>query len=160
MLYELYRAFPKGKSWDAESGAVYDLNSNKLRPDYWTSADAAGLPVFPGLVRYDEVSQGEIKHALRFTVSSTQKGFIHPATHYASSKTNPNLPPMGLRIRMKKSYNISSYTGQARVILEGLKKYGMIVADNGSDWFITGAADKRWDDEDLSQLKFSLGTLQ
>ncbi len=153
MLYELYHAFARGNSWDADSGAVYDLRSNALRPDYWTSADAAGLPIFPGLVRYDEVANGEVTHALRFTVETTQRGFIHPATHFASSETDENLPPMGLRVRLKRDYDISGFTGEARVILEGLKKYGMIVADNGSDWFITGAADTRWDDEDLNQLK-------
>lgn len=153
MLYELYKAYPKGNSWDAEGGAVFNLRSNKLRPQYWTSADAAGLPIFAGLVRYDEVMSGEIKHALRFTVSSTQRGFIPPATHFASSKTDENLPPMGLRFRLKSDYDTSRFTGQARVILEALKKYGMIVADNGGDWFITGDGDPRWDDEDLNQLK-------
>lgn len=153
-LYELYRSFPqRDGSWNADSGAVYDLFSNALRPEYWTSADAAGLPILPGLARYDEVAAGSVNHALRFTVSRSQKGFIHPATHYASSSNDANLPPMGLRVRMKADFDISRYTGQSRVILEGLKKYGMIVADNGSNWYITGAADTRWDDEDLNQLK-------
>lgn len=153
MLYELYRAFPQSNSWNADSAAKYDLRSNALRPDYWTSADAAGLPILPGLARYDEVAAGVVQHALRFTVSRTQKGFIHPATHYASSSTDANLPPMGLRVRLKSTYDLSRFTGQSRVILEGLKKYGMIVSDNGSNWFITGASDTRWNDDDLNQLK-------
>ncbi len=152
-LYELYNAAFNGTSWQASSGAVFDLNSNTLRPDYWTSTDAAGLPVLPGLARYDEVAAGEIKHALRFTVEETQRGFIHPATHFAADSSNANLPPMGLRLRLKANYDISHFTGQSRVILEALKKYGLIVADNGSDWFITGASDTHWNDEDLNQLK-------
>jgi hypothetical protein len=152
-LYELYRAFQVGSGWNADSGAIFDLTSNALRPEGWTSADAAGLPILPGLARYDEVASGRITHALRFTVSRTQRGYIHPATHFASSSTDPNRPPMGLRLRLKASFDTSGYTGQARVILEALKVYGMIVADNGSDWYITGAADPRWDDEDLGQLK-------
>ncbi len=153
ILYELYKGFYVGPGWEASSGAIFDLRSNKLRPESWTSADAAGLPIFPGLVRYDEVSAGAIHHALRFTVERTQRAYIHPATHYASDDTNANLPPMGLRLRLKASYDISQYTGQARVVLEALKKYGMIVADNGTNWFITGATDSRWDDDDLDQLK-------
>jgi hypothetical protein len=152
-LYELFAASKGTSRWSADSGAVFDLTSNALRPDGWTSADAAGLPIFPGLVRYDEVAGGHIDHALRFTVSRSQKGYLHPATHYASSSTDPNLPPMGLRLRLKASFNVSSYTGEARVVLDALKKYGMIVADNGSNWFISGAADTRWNDSDLDQLK-------
>jgi hypothetical protein len=152
-LYELYNAWPRKNYWDASSGAVYDLKSNKLRPKYWTSADAAGLPILPGLVRYDEVVAGQLHHAIRFTVKKTQKGFINPATHYASNSTNVNLPPMGLRLRLKANYDISKYTGQSRVILAAMKKYGIIVADNGSNWFLTGASDKRWNDNDLNQLK-------
>jgi hypothetical protein len=152
-LYELYAASPGASRWSAASGAVFDLRSNALRPDGWTSADAAGLPIFPGLVRYDEVASGRIDHALRFTVSRTQRAYLHPATHWASSSTAPNLPPMGLRLRLKASFDVSTYTGQARVVLNALKKYGMIVADNGSNWFITGAADTRWNDTDLNQLK-------
>ena len=152
-LYEMFAATPRGDHWDASSGAVFDLRSNALRPDGWTSADAAGLPIFPGLVRYDEVASGHIDHALRFTVASTQRGYIHPATHFASSSTNPALPPMGLQLRLKANFDVSGYHGQARVVLDALKKYGMIVADNGSNWFITGAADSRWDDNDLNQLK-------
>ena len=153
ILYELYRAFYAGPGWDADSGAKWNLNSNALRPLGWTSADAAGLPILPGLVRYDEVEAGAIRHALRFTVWRTQRGFILPATHFASDSADPNRPPMGLRVRLKADYDISGYYGQARVILEALKKYGMIVADNGSSWFITGAPDPRWDDTDLDQLK-------
>jgi hypothetical protein len=158
VLYELYKGAYVGPGWEASSGAVFNLRSNDLRPETWTSADAAGLPIFPGLVRYDEVSAGVIHHALRFTVERTQRAYIHPATHYASDDTNANLPPMGLRLRLKASYDISHNTGQARVVLEALKKYGMIVADNGSNWFITGATDSRWDDEDLDQLKKVLGS--
>ncbi|PIV90292.1 hypothetical protein COW46_03370 [Candidatus Gracilibacteria bacterium CG17_big_fil_post_rev_8_21_14_2_50_48_13] len=152
-LYELYAAEKIGNLWHVGSGAIFDLASNLLRPDYWTSADAAGLPIFPGLVRYDEVQSGKITHALRFTVSKTQKGFIHPATHFASSSVDANRPPMGLRLRLKADYDISHITGASRVILEALKTYGMIVADNGSDWFISGATDSRWNDEDLEQIK-------
>jgi hypothetical protein len=152
-LYELFAAAASGGRWTAASGAVFDLTSNALRPEGWTSADAAGLPIFPGLVRYDEVASGHIDHALRFTVSRTQAAYLHPATHLASSSTDTNLPPMGLRFRLKASFDVSSYTGQARVVLNALKKYGMIVADNGSNWFISGAADTRWNDTDLDQLK-------
>ena len=154
ILYELYRAFFIGPGWDASSGAVFDLTSNALRPEGWTSADAAGLPIFPGLARHDEVvEQGAIHHALRFTVSSTQAAYIHPATHYASSDTNADAPPMGLRLRLKANYDISGFSGASRVILAALKTYGMILADNGSNWYISGATDTRWDDEDLNQLK-------
>ena len=152
-LYELFNARRAGAGWDADSGAVFDLSSNALRPDGWTSADAAGLPIFAGLIRYDEVQAGQIDHALRFTVARTQRGFIHPATHFASSSSDPSLPPMGLRLRMKASYDVSGFTGAARVILEALRRYGMIVADNGSNWYITGASDPRWNDADLDQLK-------
>ena len=152
-LYELYHAQRAGNGWRAGSGAVFDLGSNTLRPDGWTSADAAGLPILPGLVRYDEVQSGAILHALRVTVETTSRGFIHPATHFASDDDNPNLPPMGLRLRLRADYDISHFTGEARVILEALKRYGLIVADNGTSWFITGATDSRWNDEDLDQLK-------
>lgn len=152
-LYEMYRAFPRDGHWDADSGAVFDLRSNALRPDGWTSADAAGLPILPGLVRYDEVASGAIHHAVRFTVARTQQGYVHPATHFASSSTDPSLPPMGLRLRLKASFDVTPYHGQARVILDALRRYGMIVADNGSNWFVTGAVDTRWNDDDLNQLK-------
>ena len=152
-LYELYAAEKVQGGWNAGSAAIFDLTSNALRPEGWTSADAAGLPIFPGLVRYDEVAAGSVNHAIRFTVNQSQKGYIHPATHFASSSTDSNRPPMGLRLRMKAGYDISGLHGQARVIAEAFKKYGMILADNGSDWYFTGAADPRWDDEDLNQLK-------
>jgi hypothetical protein len=152
-LYELFAANATSDRWQADSGAVFDLRSNALRPDTWTSADAAGLPIFPGLARYDEVTSGHIDHALRFTVAQTQDGFIHPATHAASSSTDANLPPMGLRLRLKASFDVTSFHGEARVVLDALKKYGLIVADNGSNWYISGAADSRWDDDDLNQLK-------
>ncbi len=152
-LYELYRGFWRSNHWDADVGVNWNLSSNALRPMGWTSADAAGLPILPGLVRYDEVAAGHIDHAVRFTVPSSQKGYILPATHYASSSTNPNLPPMGLRVRLKASYSLTRFHGQSLVILKALKKYGMIVADNGSPWFITGAADSRWNDNDLNQIK-------
>lgn len=153
-LYELYsaRKDDDGPGWTAQSGARFDLRTTAYRPDGWTSADAAGLPIFPGLVRYDEVASGEIRHALRFTAPLTQRGWIHPARHHAGSGDTTN-PPMGLRMRLKQDFDISGYTGQARVILEALKRYGMILADNGSSWFISGTSDPRWDDDDLGQLK-------
>jgi hypothetical protein len=154
LLYETWDSHFVSPGWHCGSGAIFNLSTNQLRPDYWTSADAAGLPILPGLARYDEaVTGGEIRHALRFTVASTQRAFIHPATHYASSNTSPNAPPMGLRVRLKASYDISRFTGTSKAILIALKKYGMFVADNGSDWFISGATDSRWDDNDLNQLK-------
>jgi hypothetical protein len=153
LLYEVYDAHYVGPGWSGGSGAVFSMASNRLRPDYWTSADAAGLPILPGLVRYDEVSAGQINHAIRFTVQSTQRAFIHPATHYASSNTDPAAPPMGLRVRLAAGYDISRFTGGARVILVAMKKHGMILADNGSDWYFTGATDSRWNDTDLNQLK-------
>jgi hypothetical protein len=154
VLYELFSAYPvAGGAWEAGSGAIFNLRSNALRTDGWTSADAAGLPIFPGLVRYDEVmEEGVIDHALRFTVSSTQRGYIHPATHYASSDTDPNLPPMGLRVRLRGDFDISGFPAPVQVILTAMKRYGMFVADNGSDWFISGAPDPRWSDDDLSAI--------
>jgi hypothetical protein len=152
-LYELGRAFWRGDHWDADVGVNWDLQSNALRTLGYTSADAAGLPILPGLVRYDEVASGEVRHALRFTVSRTQRGYVFPATHYASSSTNPTRPPMGLRFRLKASFDLSGFHGQSLVILRALKRYGMIVADNGSNWFVTGAADPRWNDDDLNQMK-------
>ena len=153
VLYELYAASRSGGGWNAAQASKFNLKSNALRPDSWTSADAAGLPILPGLAKYDEVASGAITHALRFTVATTQRAYIHPATHYASSSTDSNLPPMGLRLRLKADFDTSTFTGESKVILEGLKKYGMIVADNGSDWFISGASDTRWNDNDLNQLK-------
>ncbi len=153
LLYELFSAWPEGNGWRAGSGAVFDLTSNDLRPDGWTSADAAGLPILPGLVRYDEVAAGEIRHALRFTCARTQRAYIHPATHWASSSTDPDRPPMGLRVRLKADYDISGFSARVQVILTALKRYGMFVADNGSNWFISGAPDSRWDDDELRALK-------
>lgn len=152
-LYELYSARRLGGGWEAGSGAVFNLRSNALRPAGWTSADAAGLPIFPLLVRYREVHAGRIAHALRVTVPRTQRGYIHPATHFASSSDDASLPPMGLRLRLKASFSLAGYHGQALVVLKALKRYGLIVADNGSSWYITGAPDRRWSDEDLDQLK-------
>jgi hypothetical protein len=152
-LYEMYSSYPQSNgSWKAGSGAVWSLNSDVLRPSTWTSADAAGLPILPGLVRYDEVASGVINHALRFTVNSTQSSFLWPARHYASSSTNPNLPPMGLRLRLKANANISSFSRTNQIILTALKHYGMIVADNGSSWYISGAPDNRWNNDDLHML--------
>lgn len=151
-LYEMFNAQPNGNSWNASSGAVFNLRSNALRPDTWTSADAAGLPILAGLVRYEEVKAGQINHALRFTVGTVQKAWVHPATHYGTS-ADVNRPPYSAKLRLKKSFDISRYHGDSRVILEALRKYGMIVADQGQSWFITGATDPRWDDNDLNQLK-------
>lgn len=152
-LYETWDSTkqPNG-SWRAGSGAVFDLNSNALRPASWTSADAAGLPILPGLARYDEVAAGSINHALRFTVQRTRSSYKWPARHEASSDNSANLPPMGQRFRLKASFNISSYPPQAQVILTALKTYGMILADNGSNWFISGAPDPGWDNSVLAQL--------
>jgi hypothetical protein len=152
-LYELYSARREGSGWDAGSGAVFNLRSNALRPEGWTSADAAGLPIFPLLVRYPEVQAGQIDHALRVTVPATQRGYIHPATHFASGSSDPDLPPMGLRLRLKASFSLAGFHGQALVVLRALKRYGLIVADNGSPWYITGAPDPHWREEDLDQLK-------
>jgi len=152
-LYELYAAERSGGGWRASNGAVFDLHSSRLRPAGWTSADAAGLPIFPLLVRYPEVASGRIDHALRVTVPRTQHAYIHPATHFASSSADPNLPPMGLRLRLKAGYSLAGYSGQALVILRALKRYGLIVADNGSPWYITGAPSPRWDEASLAQLK-------
>ncbi len=153
LLYELFAASAGNGGWTAASGARWDLRSNALRPEGWTSADAAGLAIFPGLVRYDEVASGVITHALRMTFSETYAGHIHPATHDASSNTDPVLPPMGLRLRLRADFDVSRYTGAARVILVAMQRYGVIVADNGSNWFFGGTSDSRWDDEDLDQLK-------
>ena len=159
-LYELFDGVKnKDNSWTAGSGALFDLNSNQLRPDYWTSADAAGLPVFAGLVRYEEVVvKGVINHALRFTVANTRNSFIHPATHAASDKTDSNLPPMGMRVRLKANFDTGSFSPHIQVILTALKKYGMFVSDNGSNWYISGAPDSRWDDNELGELKTISGS--
>ncbi len=151
-LYELYVADQSGSGWSASSGAIFDLNSNAQRPAGWTSADAAGLPIFPGLVRYDEViNQHEIKHALRFTASETAHGYVAPARHSAGSCDSP-CPPMGLRVRLKASVDISQYPASAQVILTALKKYGMFLADNGSNWFISGEPNEAWIDDDIRQI--------
>jgi hypothetical protein len=153
-LYELYAAYPVngGASWKAGSGAIWSLRSNHLRPKTWTSADAAGLPILPGLARYDEVKRGSINHALRFTVSRTRRAFVYPARHYASSDTDPNLPPMGMRFRLKASFPVSRFPRQSRIVLRALQRYGMLVADNGSDWYVSGAPARGWNNDDLHQL--------
>jgi len=156
-LYELFYAFPPagaGQPWTAGSGAIWDLASNDLRPEGWTSADAAGLPIFPGLVRYDEVvEQGEVNHAFRFTVRRSRRAYVPPARHFASRDTGPDLPPMGMRVRLKADFDTSGFSPHNQVILRAMKEYGMIVADNGSDWYVSGAPDARWDDDELGELK-------
>jgi hypothetical protein len=151
-LYELYDLHGSGSSWTAGSGAIWNLRSNRLRPAGWTSADAAGLPIFPGLARYDEVARGVIDHALRFTASRTRRAYVYPARHDASSSDDPSLPPMGLRVRLKASVDISRFPKQARTVLQALKTYGMILADNGSSWYISGAPNPKWSNDDLHTL--------
>ena len=157
-LFELFGAQSTASGWKAQSGAKFDLNTGAPRPIGWSSADAAGLPILPGLVRYDEVAAGHVDHAIRVTFSQTQKGFIFPASHFASSNTDPTLPAMGMRFRLGASFDISSLTGQARVIAFAMQQYGLIVADNGSNWFFQGAPDPGWNDNDLNQLKAIPGT--
>jgi hypothetical protein len=157
-LYELFGARRTARGWDAASGATWDLRSNRRRPAGWTSADAAGLPILPGLARAGEARAGALHHALRVTVPRSQRAYVAPARHFASLDPDRDLPPMGLRLRLKASYDLRSFRGQALVILRALKRYGMIVADNGSGWFITGAPDRRWDDAQLEQLKRVPGT--
>jgi len=155
-LYELYRAFARKKPkphWNADAGVIWDLRSTALRPEGFTSADAAGLPIFPGLVRYDEAASGHINHAIRVTVDSTQNGYLHPASHCAGDTSSASAPPMGLRMRLSAGYDISGITGPAHAIAEAMKQYGLIVADNGSNWYISGTSDRRWSDENLDQLK-------
>ena len=169
-LYETWDSHFVNPGWHCGSGAIFPLNSNALRPDGFTSADAAGLPILPGLVRQSEAAVAhKINHALRFTVKNTQRAFVHPATHFASSSTDTNRPPMGLRVRLKASFDISGFNATAQAILTGLKQYGMFVADNGSDWFITGETNGQWNDSELNQLKqvpasafevVKLGTIQ
>ncbi len=153
-LYEVFNARPRdgGSRWKAGSGAIWDLDSNDLRPKGWTSADAAGLPILPGLVRYADIKRGRIDHALRFTVEDTRRKFIYPARHFASDKTSRNLPAMGQRFRLKESFDISGFPKQARIVLKALKEYGMIVADNGSDWYISGEPNKHWNNDALHTL--------
>lgn len=157
-LWELFDASKSGSQWSAGSGAIFDLKSNGLRPDGWTSADAAGLPIYPGLARYDEVARGVINHALRFTAPLTRNTHIYPARHHAGS-ANASRPPMGLRLRLRANVNIDSFGPQSKVILTALKKYGMILADNGSAYYITGAPDPRWDDDDLHDLQNIKGSM-
>ena len=152
-LYELYDAGRSNGAWFAGSGAIWDMTSNRLRPNNWTSADAAGLPILPGLVRHDEVRRGLIDHALRFTAPVTRDSHIYPARHHAGASNSSALPPMGLRVRLKASVDISSFSVENQVILTALKQYGMILADNGSPWFVTGVSSKRWDEDDLNELK-------
>ena len=153
-LYELYDAHPVdgGARWTAGSGAVWSLHSNRLRPSGWTSADAAGLPILPGLARYEELRRGGINHALRFTASRTRKAFLYPARHFASSDTDPSLPAMGQRLRLRASFDVSGFPRQARAVLVALKRYGMILADNGSPWYVSGAPSSGWSNDDLHSL--------
>jgi hypothetical protein len=152
-LYELYALQRSASGWTAGSGAIFDLRSNKVRPAGWTSADAAGLPIFPGLARWDgDASTGAIRHALRFTVDRTRKAYVYPARHYASSSTDPSLPPMGLRVRLKASVDISHLPRQARIVAQAMKTYGMILADNGSNWYVSGAPSPKWSNDQLHAL--------
>jgi hypothetical protein len=151
-LYELYALERQGSGWRAGSGAIWSLRSNRLRPATWTSADAAGLPILPGLARYEDFARGSIDHPLRFTVERSRRSFVYPARHFASDLTDPRLPPMGLRVRLKAGFDTRGFPAQARVVLEALKRYGMIVADNGASWFISGAPDPRWSNDDLHTL--------
>lgn len=153
VLYELYNAFPQPDgTWQADSGAVFDLGSSTLRPDTWTSADAAGLPILPGLVRYDEIAAGEIRHALRFTVPQTRDAHVWPARHDASDELAAQYPPMGQRFRLRADFDVSGFSPDVQVILRALQTYGMFLADNGSPWFLTGAPDDRWDNDVLREL--------
>ncbi len=152
-LYETWSTYPAAGGWHAGSGAVFDLRSNALRPAGWTSSDAAGLPVLPGLVRYDEITAGRIDHAIRITVPRTQKLYVWPARHFASSRTDPNLPPMGLWLRLRADFDTSSFPREAQIILEALKQHGAIVADNGSAWYMSGAPDERWNNDALATLR-------
>ncbi len=158
-LYELYGASHTGaQQWQASSGAIFDLRSNRLRPAGWTSADAAGLPIFPGLVRYEEVKSGAIRHALRFTTRATRREFAWPARHFASRSSDPNLPPMGMRFRLRSSFDISGYAPETQVILTALKEYGMFLADNGGPWYLTGASDSRWSSKIYSDFRNVFGS--
>ena len=154
ILYELFNAFPQSDgSWKASSGAVFNLASNALRPAGWTSTDAAGLPVVPGLVRYDEAAAGAIHHAIRFTVPQSRRAYVWPATHFASSLTDPKYPPMGQRFRLRADFDLSGFSPLNQVILRALQQYGMLLADNGSSWFISGAPDDRWNNDNLRELR-------
>jgi hypothetical protein len=151
-LFELGGLEKRAGRWHAWAGATWSLRSNRVRPAGWTSADAAGLPIFPGLARYDEARRGVINHALRFTVSRTRRAYVYPARHYASDLTSPDLPPMGLRVRLKASFDVRPFPRQARIVLTALKRYGMIVADNGFDWYISGAPNRGWSNDQLHTL--------
>jgi hypothetical protein len=151
-LYELYALRREGGRWHAGSGAIWSLRSNRLRPAGWTSADAAGLPILPGLARYDEVARGAIRHALRFTAPRTRRAYVWPARHFASDSTDPRLPPMGLRLRLKASFDTRPFPRQARIVLVALKRYGMLLADNGSSWYVSGAPNRRWSNDQLHTL--------
>jgi hypothetical protein len=151
-LYELYALERIGSGWHAGSGATWNLRSKKLRPAGWTSADAAGLPILPLLARWDEARKGAIRHALRMTVSRTRRGYVYPARHFASSRTDPSLPRMGERLRLKRSVDISRLGPQARIVARAMKRYGLIVADNGSDWYVSGSPSPHWDNDDLHTL--------
>jgi len=153
-LYELFALYPRAGTprWRAGSGAIWNLRSHRLRPAGWTSADAAGLPILPGLARYDEVRRGRIDHALRFTVERSRRAYVYPARHFASSLTDPDLPPMGLRLRLRADFPVAGFPRQARIVLTALKRYGMIVADNGSSWYVSGAPDPRWSNDQLHTL--------
>jgi hypothetical protein len=142
-LFEFYQARMTAAGWTAAQASVFDMKSNKLRPDRWTSTDAAGLPIFPSVIRFDEVEKGMVEHAMRFTIRNSRRAYVYPATHYASSKTNPNLPRMGERFRLKRDFEVSGFSPHTRAVLKGLKKYGMFVADNGGDWRISVAPDSR-----------------
>ena len=159
-LYELYAAYPRngGRSWRAGSGAIWSLKSNKLRPSGWTSGDAAGLPILPGLARYEEVAAGEIDHALRFTAPRTRRQFVYPARHFASDSDDAALPPMGARVRLKSSVDIASFPAQSRVVLTALRRYGAILADNGAPWYFSGAPNAGWDNDDLHSLQSLSGS--
>jgi hypothetical protein len=153
-LYELFAAYPVdgGRRWRAGSGAIWNLRSNRMRPAGWTSADAAGLPILPGLARFDQVRRGAIDHALRFTARRTRRTYVYPARHFASDLTDPDLPAMGQRLRLRRDYDISRFPRQARVVLRALKRYGMILADNGSPWYVSGAPHRGWNNDDLHSL--------
>ncbi len=154
-LYELFAAFPPragGTRWRAGSGAVWSLRSNRLRPAGWTSADAAGLPIFPGLARYDEVRRGVIDHALRFTAPRTRSAYVYPARHFASDARDPSLPAMGIRVRLRRTVSLRRLPPQARIVARALQRYGMILADNGAPWYVSGAPDRRWVNDDLHAL--------
>jgi hypothetical protein len=158
-LYELYALQRTASGWSAGSGAIWNLRSTHLRPLGWTSADAAGLPILPGLARYDEVARGRIDHALRFTAAHTRRAYVYPARHYASSSDDPSLPPMGLRVRLKASVDISGFPKQTRIVLQALKTYGMILADNGSDWYVSGAPSPKWSNNELHTLSRITGAM-